>query len=291
MITVPDAAMVASMSTARRRQLGSWLSRLRVDAGCGIAEVADRLGCSGSKIRHIEAGRSRIKKTELDILLEHYDAADEIRNQAEKIRREAEQRGWWSSYRLPEWFTPYVEFESFAAGSDAFALDVIPGLLQTENYAYEMHRASRYTTHPQDIRRRVKARIVRQKRLADSEPLRLRAVVAESALYRQVGGAEVMREQIDHMLDRCQWANVVVQVLPYHVGAHASPSPFVVLSFPDCDEGSVAFVDTPLGGHTIDDPNDVAALQYVFDELRAFALPELDSLNVLREIREARYAE
>jgi transcriptional regulator with XRE-family HTH domain len=277
------------MSTARLRQLGSWLARLRADAGCGIAEAAECLGCSGSKIRHLEAGRSRIRKSDLDKLLDRYAVPADIREQLEDIRRSAGERGWWSSYRLPEWFTPYVEFESFAAEADNFELDVVPGLLQTERYAYEVHRASRYTTNPQDIRRRVRARIARQDRLVGEQPLRFRAVVAESALHRRVGGAEVMREQIDRIVDRCRQPNVVVQVLPHAAGAHASPSPFVVLSFPCPEEESIGFVDTPLGGHTIDDPDDVAALRYVFDELRSCALSSPDTLDLLRNVRDARY--
>lgn len=276
------------MSTARLRQLGSWLARLRVDAGCDVAEAAQCLGCSESKIRHLEAGRSRITKCDLDKLLDRYATPAEIREQLEHTRLSAGQRGWWASYRLPEWFAPYVEFESFAAEADNFELDVVPGLLQTERYAYEIHRASRYTTNPQDIRRRVDARIARQDRLTGEQPLRLRAVVAESALHRRVGGTEVMREQIDRVLDQCRLPNVIVQVLPHDVGAHASPSPFVVLSFPS-QQDSVGFADTPLGGHTIDAPDDVAALRYVFDELRSRALSAPDSLDLLRSVRDARY--
>lgn len=277
------------MATARQRQLGSWLVRLRAEAGCGITDAAECLGCSASKVRHLEAGRSRVTKADLDKLLDRYGAPDDVRKQLERIRRSAQERGWWSSYRLPEWFVPYVEFESFAAEADNFELDVVPGLLQTERYAYEVHRASRYTTNPQDIARRVKARIARQERLTGERPLRFRAVVAESALHRRVGGAEVMREQIDQLVDRCRQPNVIVQVLPHDAGAHASPSPFVVLSFPSPEEESVGFVDTPLGGHTIDDPDDVAALRYVFDELRSCALSSPDSLDLLRNVRDTWY--
>lgn len=277
------------MSTARLRQLGSWLTRLRLDAGCDVTEAAGCLGCSDSKIRHLEAGRSRITKSDLDKLLDRYAAPADVREQLESARLSAGERGWWASYRLPEWFAPYVEFESFAAEADNFELDVVPGLLQTERYAYEIHRASRYTTNPQDIRRRVNARIARQDRLAGEPPLRFHAVVAESALHRRVGGAEVMREQIDRIVDQCRQPNVAIQVLPHDAGAHASPSPFVVLSFP-CQEDSVGFVDTPLGGHTIDDPDDVAALRYVFDELRSCALSSPDSLDLLRSVRDTRYA-
>lgn len=159
--------------------------------------------------------------------------------------------------------------------------------MQTERYAYEVHRAGRYTTNPPDIQQRVKARLERQRRLHESMPLEFRAVVAESAFHRLVGGAEVMREQIDAVIDRCQLPNVILQVLPYKAGMHASPSgAFIVLSFSRPDEESIGFMDSPLGGHTIDKEDDVAALRYVFDEVRSLALPTPESLDLLRTIRD-----
>lgn len=276
------------MSTARRRQLGSWLVKLRNQAGSDVEEAAKALDCSVSKIRHLEAGRSKAKKGELSALLDLYGADTEVRDQLETTRQQAEQRGWWQSYRVPEWFAPFVDFESFATEAINFELDLVPGLLQTERYAYEIHRAGRYTTNPQDIQRRVKARTERQKRLTETIPLQLRAVVRESALRCQVGGPEVMREQLDQLLEWCALPNVILQVLPDESGAHASPSgAFVVLSFAHPENESIGFLDTPLGGHTVDDADDVAALRYVFDEVRSTALPAPASLDRISTIRDA----
>lgn len=275
------------MSTARQRQLGSWLERLRKDKGLDVEASAGILGCSVSKIRHLEAGRSKVKRGELDKLMTAYDASADVREQLDTTRSQAEQRGWWESYRLPEWFTPYVDFESFASEVYNFELDLIPGLLQTERYAYEVHRAGRYTTNPPDISRRVKARLERQRRLEEDPPLQLRAVVSESAFRRLVGGPEVMREQIDLIIDRCELPNVILQVLPYDAGMHASPSgAFAVLSYPDPRDESIGFMDSPLGGHTVDNEDDVAALRYVFDDLRSVALSAPASLGWLRTIRD-----
>ncbi|MFI0464474.1 helix-turn-helix domain-containing protein [Saccharopolyspora sp. 5N102] len=275
------------MSTARRRQLGSWLTKLRNQAGCSVEDSAERLGCSTSKIRHLEAGRSKIKKVELTKLLDLYEASDEVRAQLDETRKQAEERGWWSSYRLPEWFEPYVAFESTAVEVANFELDLIPGLLQTEEYAREIHRAGRYDTDPRDIDRRVKARMTRQNRLSSDPPLQLRAVVSEAAFHRQVGGPDVMKEQITHIIEQCQRPNVILQLLPYEAGAHASPSgTFVILSFPDQEE-SIGFLDTPLGGHTVDDEDEVSALRYLFDELRSVALSAPASLDRLRRLAQA----
>lgn len=211
-----------------------------------------------------------------------------MRAQLEDTRRQAEQRGWWESYRVPGWFAPFVDFESFATEAINFELDLIPGLLQTERYAYEVHRAGRYTTNPQDIARRVKARTERQKRLTSALPIQLRAVIGEAALHRVVGGPEIMTEQLQHLLDLCELPNVIVQVLPYEAGAHASPSgAFVVLSFEHPEDEAIGFLDTPLGGHTVDRPDDVEALRYVFDELRSTALSAPATLERVATIRDA----
>jgi transcriptional regulator with XRE-family HTH domain len=278
------------MATARQRQLGSWLVKLRNQAECSVEDAAIHLGCSESKIRHLEAGRTKLKDDVLDKLFQLYGVTDEARKEFDKTRHRADQGGWWSSYHLPEWFTPYLDFESDASEAMNFELDLIPGLLQTERYAYEVHRAMRYPTNPQDIGRRVGARMQRQKRLTSDAPLELRAVVAESAFHRQVGGADAMREQIDQVIAWCELPNVILQVLPYAAGAHASPSSaFVVLSFDHPDDESVAFVDTAIGGHTQNKPEDVAALRYVFDEVRSVALSSPDSLDLLRTIRDDKH--
>lgn len=276
------------MSTARRRQLGSWLVKLRNRAGRDVDEASSALGCSASKIRHLEAGRSKIRKAELNILLDFYGAPPDVRAQLEETRQQAEERGWWQSYRVPEWFAPFVDFESFASEAINFELDLIPGLLQTERYAYEIHRAGRYTTNPQDLTRRVKARMARQARLTDEQPIQLRAVIGEAALHREVGGPEVMHEQLDRLITWGERPNIIVQVLPFEAGAHASPSgAFVVLSFDRPEDEPIGFLDTPLGGHTVDRGEDVAALRYVFDELRSVALPAPASMEKLITIREA----
>jgi transcriptional regulator with XRE-family HTH domain len=279
------------MATARQRQLGSWLIKLRNQAECSVAEAAIHLGCSESKIRHLEAGRTKLKDDVLKELFKLYEVTDEGREQFDRVRRRVEQRGgWWSSYRLLEQFAPYVDFESVASEAMNFQLDLVPGLLQTERYAYEVHRAMRYTTNPQDIGRWVEARMERQKRLTSDPTLELRAVVGEAAFHRQVGGADAMREQIDQVLAWCEMPNVILQILPFAAGAHASPSSaFVVLSFDHPDDEDVAFVDTAIGGHTMDKRNDVAALRYVFDEVRSAALSSPDSLDLLRTIREDKH--
>lgn len=272
-------------STARRRQLGGWLHRLRREAGASPGDAAARLGCSESKIRHWEAGRSRAKKIELEALLDFYGASAEVRQQLEEIRKDGAKRGWWASYRLPGWFAPYVGFETDAVEARNFELDLIPGLLQTETYAREVHRVGRHASDTEAAEKSVAARLERQRRLTAEPVLELRVVIAEEALRRIVGSEQVMTEQLKHVVALAQRPNVIVQVLPFNAGAHVSPhGPFVVLSFADPEDEDIGFSDTPLGGHVIDDPADVTALSYLFDELRSVALPAPDSVELLHSM-------
>jgi transcriptional regulator with XRE-family HTH domain len=272
-------------STARRRQLGTWLRKLRTDAGYTPTDAATVLDCSEAKIRHLEAGRSGAKKVELKRLLEFYGASDDVRAQLEETRKDGAKRGWWASYRLPSWFAPYVGFETDATEVRNFELDLIPGLLQIEQYAREVHRVGRNSMDTEAIDKSVAVRLERQRRLRTEPLLELRTVIAEEALRRTVGGSEVMKDQVEHLVEMAQLPNVIVQILPFSAGAQPSPhGPFVVLSFEDPEDEDIGFTDTPLGGHVIDEPPDVTALRHLFDELRSVALPAPDSGALLRSI-------
>lgn len=262
-----------------------WLTKLRNEAGYTTTQAAEHLGCSESKIRHWETGRSGAKKIELEALLTFYGASTAVREQLEETRKDGAKRGWWASYRLPSWFAPYVGFETDATKVRNFELDLIPGLLQTEAYAREVHRVGRNSIDTAAIDKSVAARLERQRRLTTEPRLELRAVIAEEALRRAVGGPQIMREQLQHLVERAELPNVIVQVLPFSAGAHASPhGPFVVLSFDSPEDEDIGFTDTPLGGHVIDEPSDVTTLAHLFDEIRSVALPAPESTALLRNI-------
>lgn len=272
-------------ANARRRQVGNWLAKLRHENEMTIQHVAQEMGFSDSRLRHWEAGRSTPSKQDLTRLLDFYEAPDDVRQLLQQTRSDASKRGWWDSYRLPDWFAPYVSFESTATEVRNFEVALIPGLLQTKEYAYEIHRAGRYVTDPRDINKRVEARLERQRRLTEEPRLQLRAVMAEETLTRHIGGADVMHAQIQHLIELSCLPNVILQVLPVTIGAHASPAGgFAVLSFESMHHPDVGFSDTPLGGHVIDGEEDVAALRYLFDELRALSLSVPDTVNLLHRI-------
>ncbi|WP_406692105.1 helix-turn-helix transcriptional regulator [Saccharopolyspora sp. ID03-671] len=273
--------------TARRRRLGAHLAELRHAAGLTTADVAEFFGCTAQTIRNWERGTSTMKKVELAALLDKYGAAADTRSQLEETRREGSKRGWWSTYKLPEWFKPYVGLETDAAMVCNFEVELIPGLLQTESYAREIHSSGEHLTKPEDVEKRVAARLERQKRLTGEHPLELRLVISEGALRRSVGGPDVMREQLRQLIDLGGLPNVILQVIPFSAGAHASmPSGFTVLTFAEQADPDVAYMDGPLGGHVIEDPHDVGTLRNLFDEVRAAALPQRESLSLVRTIAE-----
>ncbi|APU15683.1 DNA binding protein with helix-turn-helix domain [Actinoalloteichus fjordicus] len=271
--------------TARRRRLGTSLTELRASARRSLAEAAEHIGCSAGKIRNWEAGRSGIKKFELTALLDYYETPERVRSLLEELRREGAQRGWWSTYRLPEWFKPYVGLEQAASEVHNFEIELIPGLLQTEAYAREIHSAGRHITDPADVEKRVAARMERQQRLTAPVPLELRAVVSESALYRQIGGPAIMTEQLHHLRRLGRLPNVILQVLPNSVGTHPSlAGGFTLLRFVEQADPDVGWSENPLGGHVIEDRDDVAALTFMFDELRGLALSKRETAQLIARI-------
>lgn len=270
----------------RKRQLGAALRQLRVDAGETREQTALILGCSPTKVTYLESGRNVVGKTELIVLIQHYgaDAAGKL-EALEELRKEAGKRGWWSTARLPEWLANYVGLETEASSVRSFELELIPGLLQTEQYAREIHALRGQP--PDDLERRVTARLRRQERLTASDPLQLSALISEAALARCARQPTVAADQFQQLLGWAQRPNVEIQVLPFDAGLHSGMSgAFTLLSFPDGLLSDTGWQEYALGGHIIDDPSDVASLATLYDELRGQALGDDESLTLLAEFVE-----
>jgi transcriptional regulator with XRE-family HTH domain len=272
--------------TIRKRQLGAALRQLRTDAGATREEIALVLGCSPTKVTYLESGRNVIGKTELIVLLQHYGAAAAGKLEPlEELRQEANRRSWWSTARLPEWLANYVGLETEASSVRSFELELIPGLLQTEEYAREIHVLRGQP--PDDLERRVTARLRRQERLTGNDPLQLSALISEAALARCARQPNVAAEQFRQLLDWAQRPNIEIQVLPFDVGLHSGMSgAFTLLSFPEGLLPDAGWQEYALGGHIIDDPADVASLSTLYGVLRDQALGCDESLSLLAEFIE-----
>jgi transcriptional regulator with XRE-family HTH domain len=268
--------------TIRRRQLGAALRQLRTDAGQTREAVAVVLGCSPTKVTYLESGRNAPSKTDLIVLLQHYGATDKL-PALEELRTGAVKRGWWSTARLPDWLAAYVGLESEASSVRTFELELIPGLLQTEGYARELHTLRGHLS-AEDLERRVAARLKRQERLTAAAPLHLSVVLSQGALERCARHPSVAAEQFGQLTKWANLPNVEIQVLPFDVGLHRGMAgAFSVLSFPEDLLPDAGWQENPLGGHVIDDHEDVVYLVTLYDELRSQALGCDESLTLLAE--------
>lgn len=282
-----------SVSSARLRRLGAELRRLREAAGITQVEAAAAIGRSHPSIVSWERGRTRLSKSDLTCLLTEYDAPPEIRRALEELRVEAGKGGTeWVVYDLPDWLRPLYSFEEDAVAVNTFQSTLVPGLLQTEEYARAVHLAGPYTTAPAYVDRWVEARMLRQRRLRNADPLRLHTVIGETALRIPVGGHELMGAQLEHLRTMAEHPTVTLQLMPLSAGAHAAMmADFSVLHFADpTTDPPLGYFDGPVGGQIISDSGDVASLVKTFASTAAQALDEAESARLLSAVlREHRH--
>jgi transcriptional regulator with XRE-family HTH domain len=271
--------------TMRRRQLGAQLRRLREAAGLRMEDAAAVLDCARSRISHIETGRNAVRKPDLEVLLRLYGALDRLET-LEELRREGTKRGWWATYRLPEWLQAYIGMEADAASVRGFELELVPGLLQSEAYARAVHIAGHHMTPTAEVERRVEARMQRQARLTAPDPLQLSVVVSEAALQRVLAlPTEVANDQLERLATYAELPNVTLHVLPFSIGVHRSMSgSFTLLSFDPEVAPDIAYQEYAIGGHLVDDQGVVGLLCSLYDELRDQALGADESLAFVSEL-------
>jgi len=270
--------------TARRRALGQALRELRESAGKSIADAAELLECSESKIRKIEYGDVPTKVAERSALLSAYGASEDDLEEINELAKVANQRGWWEGYRgaVPRWFRRYVGLESAAEEIRWFEVELVPGILQTEAYAKALLHASNPHMPEREVQSRLNLRMERQNRLLE-DGARLVVVVGEATIRRLVGGADVMREQLDLLLKVQRDADVEVQVIPNSAGAHpATGFPFILLRFPDDPAPSLGYTESLTSAAYHDRQADVETYTLVFDRLRAVALSPADSSALIK---------
>lgn len=271
--------------SARSRRLAAELMRLREAAGLTREDVADRLGWSTSKLWRVETARTRAHHGDAADLLDIYGVTGERRDALTKLAREARRRGWWHSYAdvLAGGFETYVDLEAEASSIRTYEAQLVPGLLQTPEYAHAVLTAAWVRIEPEEIDRRLAFRMRRQElaRTRD-KPLALWAVVDEAVLRRAVGGREVMHAQLLHLAEAARQTNVTLQVLPFSVGAHiAMLGTFVLLSFPEPSDPDVVYLETDTSSLYLEEPADIGRYSEVFDHLRATALAPRESINFI----------
>ncbi|MFC4906731.1 helix-turn-helix domain-containing protein [Actinomadura gamaensis] len=284
--------MAGHSPTARRRQLIAELKQLRERAGLTQEQVAERLDWHHTKVFRIETGRSGPHPNDVRLLVDVYGVKDPAEREAlVQLAKEARKRGWWYSYRdvLPSKYEFYVGMESEASVINTFELAVIPGLLQTEEYARELFRGGPLELEQEEIQRRLEVRIMRQQILARLDRPQLWAILDESAIRRLVGGPSVMKAQLEHLLE-VSHGKTTLQVVESRVGAHpGTTGSFVVLGFPDPADVDVVYMETIGGNLWVDKPEEVTQYATAFNHLRAVALSPDRTRDMLKAaIRELR---
>ncbi|MEW2548930.1 helix-turn-helix transcriptional regulator [Streptomyces sp. NPDC047002] len=260
--------------TVRRRRLGQELRRLREQRGMTAEEVAERLLVSQSKISRLENGRRSISQRDVRDLCGVYEVDDRrIVDSLMQMAKDSRQQGWWHAFGdIP--YSVYIGLETDAASLRVYEPQVVPGLLQTRDYAEALVTGALPEYSKADVDKRVGVRMRRQDRIKDGEsPLRLWAVVDEAALRRVVGGKQLMREQLEHLIEQSHLPHVTVQVLPFEMGAHPGISGhYAILEFPDASDSSVVYIEGVTSDLYLEKANDVQRYSVMYEHLRAQAL-------------------
>lgn len=281
-----DACMTSELGpTVRRRQLGAALRQLREAAKISMDEAAAHLDRSRSGISQMETGRTAPRKPDLESLLRLYGADDQTATALEELRREGSKRGWWSTYKLPDFLADLVGLEDDATRERVVELELIPALLQTPDYAKMVHVVGPHSPPATEIERRVAVRMQRQQRLVDTEPLEFSAVISEAALIRAAAQTDVGPDQLRRLISDAALPNVSLRVLPLRSGLHGSMSgSFTVLEFAPGVALRAAYQEYAVGGHLVDDQDVVRLLSDLHDKLRSKALGDDESLALITEM-------
>ncbi|WP_181767456.1 helix-turn-helix domain-containing protein [Streptomyces albidus (ex Kaewkla and Franco 2022)] len=260
--------------TVRRRRLGQELRRLRELKGMTAEEVADRLLVSQSKISRLENGRRSISQRDVRDLCGVYEVEDNrIVESLMQMAKESRQQGWWHAFGdIP--YSVYIGLETDAASLRVYEPQVVPGLLQTRAYAEAVCEGASPEASASDIDKRVQVRMRRQERINDvRHPLRLWAVLDESALRRAVGGRQTMVEQLERLNEVSQLPHVTVQVMPFSMGAHPGVNgQYAILEFPDASDSSVVYLEGVTSDLYLEKAHDVQSYSVMYEHLRAEAL-------------------
>lgn len=271
--------------TIRRRQLSGTLRRLRHEREMTLDQVAEGLEWSTAKVSNIETGRTaRPSVTDVGAILRAYGISETSREFAEivDLARQSRERGWWTRY--DDVLTgAYVGFEAEASRISSYEPLVIPGLLQTREYAEVHTRAAALPGQQQDIERAVSARMERQEILDREQPPELWMIIDEAALRRLEATPEVMRGQIRKLLEAAERDALTIQVLPLGKSLLTGlVSPFVILDYQERDVDPIVFLETNTDGLYLDRSDEVYRYRRLFEQAQSIASGPQESADMMR---------
>ncbi len=288
MTTAGDGSGSSSGPTALRILLGAHLRRLREAQGVSREDAGWEIRSSESKISRMELGRVGFKERDVADLLSLYGVDDpDERNRLLALGRQANSPGWWHRYGdvLPSWFQSYLGLEASAALIRTYEVQFVPGLLQTEGYARAVVRLDHGPARPEEIDRRVALRMQRQAILDRPGPAQLWAVVDEAVLRRPIGGTEVMRTQLEALLEATSRPTVRLQIVPFNAGGHsAAGGAFAILRFPDQELPDVVYIEQLTSALYLDKRDDVEHYLAAMERLCVEADPPSSTADTLRRL-------
>ncbi|CAL9600585.1 MULTISPECIES: helix-turn-helix domain-containing protein [Streptomyces] len=279
-----------SAPTVGQIVLGLRLRDLRERAGKSFEEAARVLSVTTSTVRRMEKAEVGLRPLYVKALLESYGIGAEEVDAFLALVEKANRPGWWHRFRsvLPDWFSLYVSLESEADLIRSYEPHCVPGLLQTEDYARALLRTGFPRADEEELDRRVALRMGRQQLLAKPDAPRLWAVLDEQVLRRPVGGAGVMRAQIDRLVEVCARPEISLQIMPFSAGPHPGMfGPFQLFRFSYPELPDIVYTESLTGAVYIDERPEVTTYLEALDRMVTQALPVQDTERKLLELRDA----
>jgi transcriptional regulator with XRE-family HTH domain len=280
--------------TVRRRRLAAELRRLRERAGMTGDQVSERVGWSASKLSRIENAHTVPGDAEIRQLLDLYDVEGHYADELFALAQEAAGRGWWETYSptLPPDYAWLIGLEAEAQAALSWEPLIVPGLLQTGDYAREVTNGYLERIDPvppSETRRRVEARLARQRVLTRDNPLQLSVVLDQSVLHRRFGDRSVMRSQIKRLLDLSERDNISLRILQLDGRHPIGTGAFALLQFGEVHDVTyqdVVYIENLTGGRYVEEEDEVFRYKRAFDRLSDLALDEQKSREILVAARD-----
>jgi transcriptional regulator with XRE-family HTH domain len=274
----------------RQRRLRVELRKARDEAALTQEQVAENLDWSLSKVIRIESGSVGVSTTDLKALLTLYGVSNERIAELVELARLARERAWWSGYRkvISQQYYDFIGYESAAGIIRQYENLALPGLLQTQDYAREYIGRLISRDRAGDVDTLVELRMRRQEILERSDPPVLFFILDESVVRRQIGGPQVMRTQLRHLIDLANRPHITIEVVPFTVGINPGLSgSFTILEFPSPEDDDVLHLESPGSMRVTRDLQD-AILSYRedFEELRNMSLHPEGTAVLLNQLAE-----
>jgi transcriptional regulator with XRE-family HTH domain len=279
-----------TVPSLRRRRLAAELRKLRERLDLQVSDVAKQLDWQASRISRLENRQSSITAPDLRKLLDLYQVEDQDqRAYLAELARRLNERGWWQKYSgeiVGTGLADLISLEEEARTIRTYEQELVPGLLQTPEYAQAVFRAGSPLNTAEQVKRKAEIRMERQQVLTRPDPLppRFSVVLGEGVLRRSVGGREVMLRQFEHLMRLPEdQPHVTIQVLPFDAGVHpAMVGSFTMLTFPDPDDIGMVNLESAAGVLFLEEHAEVRIYDEIWSTLQATALSPDDSQTFLR---------